>query len=123
VLEAAGHHVQVAPRPVCCGRPLYDHGMLDTARRQLTHLARTLGPAARDGMPIVGLEPSCVAALRDELPALLPDDPDARAVAGVARTLAEHLVATGWEPPRLMFWCRRNRLSGSRRRLSSRSRA
>ena len=101
VLEAAGHHVQVAARPVCCGRPLYDHGMLDTARRQLTHLARTLGPAARDGMPIVGLEPSCVAALRDELPALLPSDPDARAVAGAARTLAEHLVAIGWRPPRL----------------------
>ena len=101
VLEAAGHHVQLAARPVCCGRPLYDHGMLDTARRELTRLARTLGPAARDGMPIVGLEPSCVAALRDELPALLPDDPDATAVAGAARTLAEQLVATGWQPPRL----------------------
>lgn len=101
VLEAAGHHVVLASRPVCCGRPLYDHGMLDTARRQLAHLARVLGPAARDGMPIVGLEPSCVAALRDELPALLPADTDAAAVADRARTLAEHLVATGWQPPHL----------------------
>jgi Fe-S oxidoreductase len=101
VLEAAGHHVEVAPRPVCCGRPLYDHGMLDTARRQLRRLARTLAPLARSGVPIVGLEPSCVAALRDELPGLLPDDADARAVTTATRTLAEQLDAVGWQPPRL----------------------
>jgi FAD/FMN-containing dehydrogenase/Fe-S oxidoreductase len=101
VLEAAGHEVEVAGRPVCCGRPLYDHGMLDTARRQLTRLARTLGPAARAGTPIVGLEPSCVAALRDELPGLLPHDGDARAVAAATRTLAEFLDDVGWTPPHL----------------------
>ena len=101
VHEAAGYRVELASRPVCCGRPLFDHGLLDTARRQLTHLARTFGPAARAGVPIVGLEPSCVAALRDELTEMLPRDADAVAVAGATRTLAELLVEAGWEPPHL----------------------
>jgi FAD/FMN-containing dehydrogenase/Fe-S oxidoreductase len=99
VLEAAGHRVTVAERPVCCGRPLYDHGMLDEAVRGLRRLVEVLAPAAHGGVPIVGLEPSCVAALRDELPALLTEDEDAAAVSGATRTLAEHLDAVGWEPP------------------------
>jgi FAD/FMN-containing dehydrogenase/Fe-S oxidoreductase len=99
VLEAAGRRVVVPEKPVCCGRPLYDHGMLDDAVRQLRRLVAVLGPAAVGGVPIVGLEPSCVAALRDELPGLLPDDPHAQAIAARSRSLAEHLVATGWEPP------------------------
>jgi FAD/FMN-containing dehydrogenase/Fe-S oxidoreductase len=98
VLEAAGHRVVVPDRPVCCGRPLYDHGMLDEAVRGLRRLVDVLAPAAHGGVPIVGLEPSCVAALRDELPSLL-DDEDAAAVAGGTRTLAEHLDAVGWAPP------------------------
>ncbi len=99
VLEAAGHRVVVPDKPVCCGRPLYDHGMLDDAVRQLRRLVGVLAPAAHGGTPIVGLEPSCVAALRDELPDLLPDDTGATAVAAVTRSLAEHLVDTGWDPP------------------------
>jgi Fe-S oxidoreductase len=98
VLEAAGHRVVVPERPVCCGRPLYDHGMLDEAVRGLRRLVAALAPAAHGGVPIVGLEPSCVAALRDELPSLL-DDEDAAAVAGATRTLAEHLDTVGWAPP------------------------
>lgn len=99
VLEAAGHRVVVPDAPVCCGRPLYDHGLLDDAVRQLRRLVRVLAPAAHAGVPIVGLEPSCVAALRDELPGLLPDDAGAGAVTAASRSLAEHLVARGWEPP------------------------
>jgi FAD/FMN-containing dehydrogenase/Fe-S oxidoreductase len=99
VLEAAGHRVTVAERPVCCGRPLYDHGMLDEAVRSLRRLVDVLAPAARGGVPIVGLEPSCVAALRDELPSLLVDDEDAALVSGATRTLAEHLDALEWAPP------------------------
>jgi Fe-S oxidoreductase len=98
VLEAAGHRVTVADRPVCCGRPLYDHGMLDEAVRGLRRLVEVLAPAAHGGVPIVGLEPSCVAALRDELPSLLTDA-DAAVVSGATRTLAEHLVEVGWSPP------------------------
>jgi Fe-S oxidoreductase len=55
-----------------------------------------------EGIPIVGLEPSCTAVLRGDVTELLPDDPRAEAVAGATRTLAELLTATpGWEPPPL----------------------
>jgi Fe-S oxidoreductase len=101
VLEAAGFAVRVPERPLCCGRPLYDFGMLDLARRQLRRLLATLGPALRAGVPLVGLEPSCLAVFRDELPNLLPGDADARLLAGGSFTLAELLAghAGGWRPP------------------------
>jgi Fe-S oxidoreductase len=100
VLAAAGAHVTLAPE-VCCGRPLYDRGMLDRARGLLLDLLDALAPLVDDGATIVGIEPSCVAVLRDELPAMLPDDARAARVAGATRTLAEHLVAVGWTPPDL----------------------
>jgi Fe-S oxidoreductase len=91
VLEAAGFRVVVPEGFVCCGRPLYDYGMLDTAKRLLRHLVGRLRGYARAGIPIVGLEPSCVAALRDELPSMLVHDEDAIRIAGSAMTLAEFL--------------------------------
>jgi Fe-S oxidoreductase len=78
VLEAGGWRVTVPSRAVCCGRPLYDWGMLDAADRLVRDLLDTLGPALARGTPIVGLEPACVAALRDEIPALFPNDERAR---------------------------------------------
>jgi Fe-S oxidoreductase len=103
VLEAAGFRVIVPDGFLCCGRPLYDYGMLDTAKLMLRHLVRRLGSYARDGVPIVGLEPSCVAALRDELPSMLVHDEDAVRVAESSMTLAEFLQehAEGWAMPRL----------------------
>ncbi|MBW3658520.1 MAG: FAD-binding oxidoreductase, partial [Actinobacteria bacterium] len=102
LLEHLGHRVVLPDRPVCCGRPLYDVGMLGTARRQLDGLVRELAPYVRRGVPIVGLEPSCVAAIRDELPNLLGDDGAPAAVAGGAFTLAEFLVdVEDWTPPRI----------------------
>jgi Fe-S oxidoreductase len=100
VLEAAGFAVQVPDRPLCCGRPLYDFGMLDLAKRQLRRILRTLGPAVDAGVPVVVLEPSCLAAFRDELPNLLPGEP-ARRLAGRAVSLAELLAGAGdgWRPP------------------------
>jgi Fe-S oxidoreductase len=62
---------------ICCGRPLYDYGFLDVAERYLRRVVDRLRPYAREGVPIVGMEPSCVAVLRDELPKMLPDDDDA----------------------------------------------
>ncbi|MBW3618624.1 MAG: FAD-binding oxidoreductase [Actinobacteria bacterium] len=102
LLEHLGHRVVLPERPVCCGRPLYDVGMLATARRQLTTLVGTLLPHVRRGVPIVGLEPSCVAALRDELPNLLGVRGPAGEVAGASLTLAEFLVdVADWSPPRI----------------------
>src|SRR3954452_17018490 len=103
VLEAAGFRVIVPEGFLCCGRPLYDYGMLDTAKLLLKRLVDRLTPYAREGVPIVGLEPSCVAALRDELPSLFVHDEDAHRIAACTMTLAEFLTehAEGWSMPRL----------------------
>jgi FAD/FMN-containing dehydrogenase/Fe-S oxidoreductase len=99
VLEAAGETVAVPTEWACCGRPLYDHGMLDLAKTWLRRLLDVLDPWIAAGVPIVVPEPSCLAAFRDELPQLLRDDPRAAKLAGLARSLAEHLEAIDWEPP------------------------
>lgn len=98
VLEAAGFDVALPPRRpggLCCGRPLYDHGFLDRAEATLRRTVDALRPAIGAGTPVVGLEPSCVAAFRDELPDLLADDPDALRLSELTVTLAELLEATG----------------------------
>jgi len=101
VLEAAGFQVEIPPRPLCCGRPLYDWGMLALASRLWRRTLSTLAPAIRDGVPVVGLEPSCVAAFRDELINLFPDDPDARRLSAQTRSLGDLLGDAGYRPPRL----------------------
>jgi Fe-S oxidoreductase len=78
VLEAAGWQVVVPAKPVCCGRPLYDWGMLATAEKWLCALLDELGVEIMSGTPLVGLEPACVATFRDELPDLFPRDRTAR---------------------------------------------
>ena len=94
-MEGLGERPAVASGWACCGRTLYDFGMLDLARRSLRRLLRVLGPWVDAGVPVVVAEPSCLAAFRDELPALLADDPRSAALASLARSPAEHLVATG----------------------------
>jgi Fe-S oxidoreductase len=74
-LEAAGFHVVIPPRPLCCGRPLYDQGMLKTAQRLWRQTLRTLRADIEEGTPLIGLEPACLSAFRDELTNLYPDDP------------------------------------------------
>jgi Fe-S oxidoreductase len=103
VLEAAGWQVELPPGWVCCGRPLYDFGFIGQARRLLRQAMHTLGPALRDGVPIVGLEPSCVAAFRDELVELNPDLPQAKRLHDSTFLLTEFLtkVDTGYKPPQM----------------------
>ena len=67
VLEAAGFNVQLPKRILCCGRPLYDFGMLDRAKRLLLQTLSTLETGDCLGIPMVVLEPSCAAVFRDEL--------------------------------------------------------
>jgi Fe-S oxidoreductase len=94
--------VQIPDRPVCCGLTWISTGQLDGARRQLRRTLGTLDEAARAGIPIVGLEPSCTAVLRHDVLELLPDDPRSSRVAAGTKTLAETLVGTpGWTPPSL----------------------
>jgi Fe-S oxidoreductase len=103
VLEAAGYRVVVPEQPLCCGRPLYDYGMLPMARRYLNSLIDGLRPWIRSGVPVVGIEPSCVAVFRDELPNMLPDDFDANRLNMQTLTVAEFLEqhAPDWDLPRL----------------------
>nr|WP_225224892.1 FAD-binding and (Fe-S)-binding domain-containing protein [Cellulomonas sp. JH27-2] len=93
VLRDAGYEVLVPDHQACCGLTWISTGQLDGAKKQLTHLLEVLGPFAVNGIPIVGLEPSCTAVLRSDLLDLLPDDPRAVAVARETRTLAELLTA------------------------------
>ena len=92
VLEAAGFQVLLPSHELCCGRPLYDYGMLDTARKLLQHTLDVLRPRIRTGIPVVGLEPSCVSVFRDELVNMLPDDDDAVRLRDQTVTLAEFLA-------------------------------
>jgi FAD/FMN-containing dehydrogenase/Fe-S oxidoreductase len=103
VLEDAGFHVVLPPKVLCCGRPLYDYGMLDLARRLLRRDLDVLRPWIRAGTPMVGVEPSCLAVFRDELGNLFPHDLDAKRLAGQSFVLSEFLAehAPGWEPPRI----------------------
>jgi Fe-S oxidoreductase len=103
VLEAAGFQVRLPAGPLCCGRPLYDFGMLDRARRYLRRVLDALGPELRAGTRVVVLEPSCLAVFKDELPNLFPDDEDAHRLRDQSLLLSELLVdhAPGWQAPRL----------------------
>ena len=74
VLEAAGFRVRVPSRHVCCGRPLYDFGMLEQAKKQLRGILTDMRDDIDNGIPVVGMEPACVAVFRDELVNLFPGD-------------------------------------------------
>ena len=92
LLETLGETVDVPTAWACCARPLYDMGMLSLARKSLTKLLDVLDPWITLDVPVVVIEPSCLAAFRDELPALLPTDPRASKLARLARSPAEHLL-------------------------------
>jgi FAD/FMN-containing dehydrogenase/Fe-S oxidoreductase len=91
VLETAGYRVLVPRAPLCCGRPLYDFGMLDRAERLLLDILDQLEPEIEAGIPVVGLEPSCVAVFRDELLNLFPHDERAQALSKQTFLLSEFL--------------------------------
>jgi FAD/FMN-containing dehydrogenase/Fe-S oxidoreductase len=91
VLEAAGFQVIVPRANLCCGRPLYDFGMLDRAEALLLRILDELSPEIEAGVPVVGLEPSCVAVFRDELLNLFPHDQRAQALARQTYLLSEFL--------------------------------
>ncbi len=74
VLQAAGYEVRLPARNVCCGRPLYDFGMLERAKRLLLETLQALDSEIHAGIPVVVLEPSCASVFRDEMLNLFPDD-------------------------------------------------
>lgn len=78
VLEHAGYSMLVPRERLCCVRPLYDYGMLDSAKRLLRRTLSVLRTPIREGVPIGGLEPSCIAVFRDELVNRLYGNEDAK---------------------------------------------
>ncbi len=105
VLEDAGFAVQVPRGHLCCGRPLYDFGMLDRAKRYLLRVLDALQPQLQAGTPIVVLEPSCASVFREESLNLLANDPryaePARKLAAQTYLLSEFLMhkAEHYTPP------------------------
>ena len=92
VLLDAGFNVKVLQRHVCCGRPLYDFGMLDKAKEYLTAAMDALAEEISAGTPIVVLEPSCASVFRDEAVNLMPDDPRTAKLKRQTMLLSEFLV-------------------------------
>ncbi|NEK23594.1 FAD-binding protein [Sulfitobacter sp. JBTF-M27] len=96
VLAAADIPVQVASapkgeRPLCCGRTFLSAGLVEEAKQEAQRLVDALLPYAQQGLPIIGLEPSCLLTLRDEIPALLPGK-DTELLAQHARMLEEYIA-------------------------------
>ena len=101
VLEHAGYRVVVPEKNLCCGRPLYDYGMLDMAKSWLAETIGALRPEIENGTPLVGLEPSCVSVFRDEMPDLLYANEDAKRLRDNTFLLSEFLKKNSYEPPAL----------------------
>ncbi|HWP35355.1 MAG TPA: FAD-linked oxidase C-terminal domain-containing protein [Thermodesulfobacteriota bacterium] len=127
LLERAGYRVRLESG-VCCGRPQISKGLLRQARASAEALAARLAPEAARGVPVVGCEPSCLLTLREEHPALLPDDPRVAAVARQARLVEELLLEAldagaltpparpaGGHGPRIVFHghCHQKALTGT----------
>jgi Fe-S oxidoreductase len=103
VLEAAGFDVLIPRGHLCCGRPLYDFGMLDRATAYLRRILGVLGPSIDAGLPLVVLEPSCASVFRDELRNLFPTESRASRLERQTFLLGELLEqrAPGYQPPKL----------------------
>jgi len=92
VLEHCGVEVIVLKQKFCCGRPLYDWGMLDKAKALLQEILTGVGPYLEQEIPIVVLEPSCASVFRDELCNLYPNDPRAKKLSEQTYLLSEYLA-------------------------------
>jgi FAD/FMN-containing dehydrogenase/Fe-S oxidoreductase len=103
VLTSAGFDTITPKEHLCCGRPLYDFGLLKTAKQYLINILDALAPQLEAGLPIVVLEPSCASVFRDELCNLLPNDPRAARLRAQTYLLSEFLVkfAPEWQPPQI----------------------
>jgi FAD/FMN-containing dehydrogenase/Fe-S oxidoreductase len=103
VLTQAGFAVTVPDQQICCGRPLYDFGMLNRAKEYLERILEVFAGPIDAGTPIVVLEPSCASVFRDELQNLFPNHPKGTRLRGQIFLLSEFLErhAADYQPPRL----------------------
>jgi FAD/FMN-containing dehydrogenase/Fe-S oxidoreductase len=93
LLRDAGFAVQTPRGHICCGRPLYDFGLLDAAKEYLSRVLDQLAPEIDAGLPFIFLEPSCASVFKDELPELFPNDPRAAKLREQVWLLADWLAA------------------------------
>ena len=93
VLSLAGFRVETPRGHICCGRPLYDFGLLSAARSYLAQVLRRMAPQIDAGLPFVFLEPSCASVFKDELLELFPSDPRAKRMSEQVWLLADFLAA------------------------------
>ena len=93
LLTDAGFEVRVPQGHICCGRPLYDFGLLDAAKRYLSGVLERMGPEIDAGLPFIFLEPSCASVFKDELPELFPNDARAAKLRESVWLLADWLQA------------------------------
>ena len=103
VLAQAGFRVETPRGHICCGRPLYDFGLLGAARRYLTKVLDRMAPQIDAGLPFIFLEPSCASVFKDELLELFPNHPRAQRLSRQVWLLADWLAAKApeWATGRL----------------------
>ena len=107
LLDAAGFDVILEERRVCCGRPMLSKGMVSEARRLARRNVQLLAPYAKQGIPIIGTEPSCILTLRDEYADLLPDDADVTLLGEHAFMVDEFLATLAAEGTLGIDWLTR----------------
>jgi len=95
VLRHAGRRVRLPAAGLCCGRPLYEFGLLDHAKRYLKRTLAALGDDLRAGTPVVVLEPACLSVFKEELPMMLPRDEQAKRLTMQSTLLADFLERHG----------------------------
>jgi len=93
LLMEAGFHVLTPHNHMCCGRPLYDFGLLGEAKKYLADVLEQMEPEIHAGLPFIFLEPSCASVFRDELPELFPNDKRAELLREQTWLLADWLAA------------------------------
>ncbi|WP_245822836.1 FAD-binding and (Fe-S)-binding domain-containing protein [Brachybacterium avium] len=104
LLESAGFDVTIPDASVCCGLTWVSTGQLSVAERVFRHTLAVLRPWLEAGTPIIGLEPSCTAVFRTDMPEMLPDDKMVQRLSAQTRTMAEFLLEHApqdWEPPQV----------------------
>ncbi|KVZ35709.1 dimethylmenaquinone methyltransferase [Burkholderia ubonensis] len=101
VLSALGYDVTLPKKRLCCGRPLYDYGLLDEARALLRTAVDELAGEIGAGVPVVGLEPGCLSVFKDELLKQLPDEPLAKRLAAQTFLFSDFVAQAEFAWPRL----------------------
>lgn len=89
LLERAGFRISLSSQPLCCGRPLYDWGFLDDAKKRFERTFQVLAHDIAAGTPIIAFEPACASTFKDELPNLYPDRQEAQRLSAQVTYLAD----------------------------------